>query len=556
CQRLSLLSAGEGGEAMKPNHSKQRVRCAIYTRKSTEEGLDQEFNSLDAQRESAEAYIKSQAHEGWTPVAERYDDGGFTGGNTERPGLQRLMTDIDAGKIDCVVVYKVDRLSRSLLDFAQLMRTFEQRKVAFVSVTQQFNTASSMGRLVLNVLLSFAQFEREIISERTRDKIAATRRKGKWAGGHPILGYDVDPVSLKLMVNAAEADRVRVIFDLYLEHESLLPVVQELDRRGWHNKKWQTRKGGERGGKPFDRSNLYRLLKNPAYIGKVKYKIELHAGEHAAIITPDVYEQVQVLLRRNGSTGGAIVRNQFGALLQGLLRCGPCGCAMTPTFTTRGGNRRYRYYVCTAAQRKGRGTCPSKSVPAGPLEEFVIDRIRCIGRDPELQEQVLAEARRQDGARLAELAAEEKSLVRELAACHGDVKRLSGQFRTDRTSGDLVARLAELNDRAAATEERLQALRDERQRLEAEQIDPAEASRTLAEFDEVWETLTPRERSRIIDLLVEKVEYDGSTSRVEVLFRATGIRTLAEELDSRWEEAVFNDNYISPSATITFPHLQ
>jgi site-specific DNA recombinase len=216
------------------------VRCAIYTRKSTEEGLEQEFNSLDAQRESGELFVRSQAGEGWTVLADRYDDGGFTGGNMERPALKRLMADIEAGKVDAVVVYKVDRLSRSLLDFARMMQTFEKYRVSFVSVTQQFNTATSMGRLVLNVLLSFAQFEREIISERTRDKIAATRRKGKWAGGHPILGYDVDPQGFRLVVNADEAERVRAIFKLYLQHESLLPVVRELERRGWANKRWQT----------------------------------------------------------------------------------------------------------------------------------------------------------------------------------------------------------------------------------------------------------------------------------------------------------------------------
>src|SRR4051812_368138 len=214
------------------------LRCAIYTRKSTEEGLEQEFNSLDAQRESGEAYIRSQVGEGWTLLPDRYDDGGFTGGNMDRPALKRLMADIEAGKVDAVVVYKVDRLSRSLLDFAQMMQRFEKAKVSFVSVTQQFNTASSMGRLVLNVLLSFAQFEREIISERTRDKIAAPRRRGKWAGGHPILGYDVDPNRFKLLVNPEEAERVRAIFALYLEHESLLAVVQDLDRRGWVNKWW------------------------------------------------------------------------------------------------------------------------------------------------------------------------------------------------------------------------------------------------------------------------------------------------------------------------------
>src|SRR6516225_9627777 len=220
------------------------VRCAIYTRKSTEEGLEQEFNSLDAQRESAEAFVRSQAHEGWTCSPERYDDGGFTGGNMERPALQRLLADIDVGKIDLVVCYKVDRLSRSLLDFAKMMETFEKHGVSFVSVTQQFNTATSMGRLVLNVLLSFAQFEREIIAERTRDKVAATRRKGKWTGGTPPLGYDLDPRGGRLVVNQGEAARVRAIFELYLEHQALRPVVQELARRGWVTKQRQTAKGG------------------------------------------------------------------------------------------------------------------------------------------------------------------------------------------------------------------------------------------------------------------------------------------------------------------------
>ena len=205
-----------------------RMRCAIYTRKSTEEGLDQEYNTLDAQRDSGEAYIRSQAQEGWECLSDRYDDGGFTGGNMDRPALKRLMADIEAGKVDCVVVYKVDRLSRSLLDFARMMEVFEKHHVSFVSVTQQFNTSTSMGRLVLNVLLSFAQFEREMISERTRDKIAATRRKGKWSGGMPLLGYDVDPRGSKLFVNEDEAARVRAIFELYLEHQSLMPVIQEL----------------------------------------------------------------------------------------------------------------------------------------------------------------------------------------------------------------------------------------------------------------------------------------------------------------------------------------
>jgi site-specific DNA recombinase len=365
------------------------VRCAIYTRKSTEEVVEQVFNSLDAQRESGEAFVKSQAGEGWNLLAERYDDGGFTGGNMDRPALQRLMRDIEAGKVDCVVVYKVDRLSRSLLDFALMMRTFEDHRVSFVSVTQQFNTATSMGRLVLNVLLSFAQFEREIISERTRDKIAATRRKGKWAGGWPVLGYDVDPDGFKLRVNPDEAGRVRTIFALYLEHQSLLPVVRELERRGWRNKAWTTRQGSMRGGKSFTRTSLHKLLTNAVYLGKVRYKDELHDGEHAAVVDAAVWQRVQALLGRNGHSGGAPVRNKHGATLKGLLRCVPCGCAMTPTHSTRSGTMRYHYYVCSSAQKRGWDTCPSKSFPALPLEEMVARQIRSVGQDSAVVGEVL-----------------------------------------------------------------------------------------------------------------------------------------------------------------------
>jgi site-specific DNA recombinase len=360
------------------------VRCAIYTRKSTEEGLEQEFNTLDAQRESAEAFIKSQAHDGWTCLPEHYDDGGFTGGNMDRPALKRLLADIEADKIDCVVVYKIDRLSRSLLDFAKMMDTFERNHVAFVSTTQQFNSATSMGRLVLNMLLSFAQFEREIISERTRDKIAATRRRGKWTGGHPLLGYEVDE-RCKLVVNEDEAARVRAIFALYLEREALLPVVQELARRGWTNKRWTTRKGRQRGGRLFTKTTLHQLLANVVYPGKVRYKTEVHQGEHTAIVDPETWQKAQAVLRRNGRRTRASIRTEFDALLKGLLRCAPCGCAMTPAHTRRGA-RRYQYYTCVGAQQRGWHTCPSKSVPAGEIERFVIERVRDAAKDPVRQQ--------------------------------------------------------------------------------------------------------------------------------------------------------------------------
>ncbi len=524
-------------QRQEPRATVRLIRCAIYTRKSTEEGLEQEFNSLDAQRESGEAFIRSQAGEGWALNPERYDDGGFTGGNTDRPALRRLLADIEAGKVDCVVVYKVDRLSRSLLDFAQMMVTFEKQKVAFVSVTQQFNTGTSMGRLVLNVLLSFAQFEREIISERTRDKIAATRRKGKWAGGHPLLGYDVDPNGFKLVVNPAEADRVRAIFALYLEHESLLPVVKVLETRKWKGKRWTTRKGPERGGEPFSRTSLYRLLTNVVFAGKVRYKDEVHDGEHPGIVDPGIFQKVQALLRRNGSTGGAPVRNQFGAILKGLLRCTPCGCAMSPSHTTRN-NRRYRYYLCGAAQKKGWDTCPSKSIPAEQIEKFVVDQIRCVGRDPALLRDVLTQARNQHEARTAELETEERGLGRDLSAWHKEATRLSVQLKPGEDNGELVGRLADLHERIGMVEGRVRQVREQIKSVTGQLIGGEEATRALSAFDPIWGTLTPREQARVVGLLVERVEYDGGSGKVTVAFHPTGIKTLADELAERQEEQV------------------
>src|SRR5580658_489872 len=230
------------------------IRCAIYTRKSTEEGLDQEFNSLHAQREAGEAFIKSQKHAGWTLIPKHYDDGGFTGGNLDRPALQQLLEDIEARRVDCVVVYKVDRLSRSLLDFARLVDRFDQRGVSFVSVTQQFNTTTSLGRLTLNILLSFAQFEREIIGERTSDKMSAARRKGKWVGGTPVLGYDVHPAGGRLVVNEKERRRVQEIFELYLQYHSLSAVVAELARRRWETKSRKSREGRAHTGRAFTKA--------------------------------------------------------------------------------------------------------------------------------------------------------------------------------------------------------------------------------------------------------------------------------------------------------------
>jgi site-specific DNA recombinase len=349
------------------------VRCAIYTRKSTEEGLEKEFNSLDAQRATAEAYIASQRHEGWTCLPQRYDDGGFTGGNLDRPALQQLLADIAAGQIDCVITNKVDRLSRSLLDFARIMELFDQHQVAFVSVTQQFSTATSVGRLILNVLLSFAQFERELIAERTRDKIAATRRQGKWSGGLPFLGYEVDPRTTKLRIDEVEAARVRTIFALFLEHRALRPVVRELERRGWRTKRWRTRKGKERGGRRLTRNHLRQLLSNVLYTGQIRYRNEVHPGEHRAIIDQPTWDQVQALLTRNRQASG--VRLGAAALLQELLHCLQCNSVMKPR-TLSQGSKRARAYGCSCPPVPGEPLGRAPVLAAAPVERLVVRQLQ------------------------------------------------------------------------------------------------------------------------------------------------------------------------------------
>lgn len=515
------------------NHPKEltpTVRCAVYTRKSTEEGLEQEFNSLDAQRESGESFIASQRHEGWQCLSEHYDDGGFTGGNMDRPALKRLLADIEAGQIDCVVVYKVDRLSRSLLDFARMMETFEKHGVSFVSVTQQFNTASSMGRLVLNVLLSFAQFEREMISERVRDKIAASRRKGKWSGGMPLLGYTVKET--KLVVDEVEAQRVRQIFELYLEYQSLLPTVSELNRRGWTTKHWTTKKGLQRGGRLFTKNGLYALLTNVTYIGQIRYKDEVHRGEHQSIVPDEMFRRAQSLLQRNGHTGGRAVRNKHGALLRGLLRCGPCGCAMSHTYTAKG-NRRYRYYVCGTAQQRGWSECPAPSVPAGAIERFVVEQIKCIGRDPAVVAETVRQVREQTEATIERLDHERVSLQQQL---RDDNSRLQAAAAL---SGHLerVSRLADIQERIRIAERRLTEIGNELISLRGKLVDEADVARALADFDQMWETLAPREQARVLELLVERVDYDGEHGRISLTFHATGIKSLTQELASHQEDA-------------------
>ena len=358
----------------------RKVRCAICTRVSTDERLDMEFNSLDAQREAGAAYVESQKHEGWLPVGDRYDDGGFSGGTLERPALKRLLVDIDDGRVDVVVVYKIDRLSRSLMDFAKLVEVFDRRGVTFVSVTQSFNTTTSMGRLTLNILLSFAQFKREVIGERIRDKFAASRARGMWMGGMPPLGYDV--VNRKLVVNEKEANLVRVIFKRFLGIGSATKLAQELRRAGHTTKSWTTQDGNHRPGKPIDKGAIYKILGNRVYLGEAVHKGVSYPGEHEAIIDRALWDKVHAIIGQSPRSRAANTRAQTPALLKGIL-FGADGRAMTPTHARKGG-RLYRYYVAAGLLKGDKPPGVVRRAPAAELEAAVVDQLRGLLRAPEI----------------------------------------------------------------------------------------------------------------------------------------------------------------------------
>jgi site-specific DNA recombinase len=375
------LAAGIGALDGRRRSDIRKLRCAVYTRKSSEEGLDMDFNSLDAQWESCEAYIASQRAEGWVLVPDRYDDGGFSGGTLERPALKRLLADVRAGKVDVIVVYKIDRLSRSMLDFLNLVELFENHGTTFVSVTQSFNTKDAMGRMALNILVTFAQFEREVIGERIRDKVAASRKRGKWMGGWTPLGYEVR--DRKLIIHEADAERVRSIFRRFVQLKSATLLAREL----------VAARATNRYGHVLDKGVLYKLLNNRVYIGEA-VKGTSYPGEHEAIIDRKLWDQVHAILQQSPRKRAANTRAQTPALLKGLL-FGPDSAAMSPTHTRKSG-KLYRYYISQTAMKRGETACPVRQVPAAEIERIVLDQVQTLLQTPEVIVQTWRAARKQD----------------------------------------------------------------------------------------------------------------------------------------------------------------
>ena len=446
------------------------IRCAIYTRKSTEEGLDAEFNSLDAQRESCESYIASQRHEGWREMPDRYDDGGFSGGTMERPALKRLLADAQAGRFDMVVVYKVDRLSRSLMDFSRMIELFDNQGISFVSVTQSFNTNTSMGRLTLNLLLSFAQFEREIAGERIRDKVAAMKKRGMYLGGIPPLGYDVDREAKKLVTNETEARLVRRIFKRYLALGSATELARELNGAGHTTKAWVTKAGREMPGTPWNKSQVYRVLNNVHYLGKIPHRGESFPGEHEAIVSAATWDAVQKMLATNTRAGATGPRAKTPAMLKGILKCGQCGTSMGATFARKNG-KTYRYYLCLRARKSGYDSCPVRTLPAGDIEALVMGQVRRVLQTPEIVARVCRVAR-------------------------------------EAGNGDDVASAGDAITVAPPTDQ--------------------EVISRLRDFEALWDELYPGEQARIIALVVrEAVVWDD---HLDLIFHDRGIAVLAAEV--------------------------
>lgn len=499
------------------------VRCAIYTRQSLDEG-DQEFKSVDAQRDSIRAYITSQRAMGWVALQPSYDDAGFTGADTNRPGFKRLMADVEAGRVDTIVVHKFDRLSRSLSDFALLTARLEKSGVAMCSVMEGFDTSTSTGRMMVNVVMSFAQFERESIAERTKTKMTAMRARGMWAGGNVPLGYDV--VAKRLVVNPDEAERVRAIFRLYLEKGSLLTTVEELNARGWRTKSWTGKKGQQVASYVWSIESLRQLLSRVVYRGLIKAGKKTYPGVHEAIVDEALWDAVQQRKRRMTSSPRIAGRNKYGALLKAILFCGECGSTMNHSVSGAEG-RRYQYYDCNASRRFGRNTCPSRPVPVAQIDEFVVEKVRAIGRDPALVRETVKAARAELESRTTELSAEVRR--QEL-----DARRV----REERTNlvnavaaggpgvGTLMIRVAELDDRLGQIEARVRQVQQELAAASTGAVDVEGLTRALAEFDGLWEALFVAERARVLALLIERVTFASDSSVLKITFRTNGLAGL------------------------------
>lgn len=479
-------------------------RAAIYTRKSTAKGLDeQSFTSLDAQREACEAYARSQ---GWQALPNRYDDGGFTGANTDRPAFQRLLRDVEEGRVDVVVVHRLDRLTRSLRDFVRLLADFEARGVAFVSVTQAFDSSSALGRLTLNLLASFSEFEREMIAERTRDKIRAAKRRGQWAGGHLPFGYRAE--RKRLVIDETDAQVVRTAFEEYIRGGGgLLRIARLLNARGWLNR-----------GARWNKNSVSSLIKGASAAGLVRVEGGLVNGEHEAIIDRAVWDEAQAIIERHAERPEPPIHRNAEYLLAGLLRCGACGAAYSPYATYGRGRTRYRYYRCQSRMREANDACTGANLPAEVIERYVIDRIRDLTHDDALAEDVTERLRARVKTERQLLLDRRRRLTTEVSRASEEARKVLDALHTLQGAARDIAHksLEQAGERVALAEAELAEVDHRLDALTHVDVQVEWVAQALRDFDRLWELMTQENRQRLCWALVQAVTVDEPNNRIEV----------------------------------------
>lgn len=503
--------------------AKKAILCAIYTRKSTDENLQGDFTTLDNQAEYCRSFTKTREPMGWQPYHEVYCDAGYSGKNMDRPGLSKLLADARLGKFNVVVCYKYDRLTRNTRDFLEILSVFEKQGIDFVSVTQPIDTTSPVGRLMRSILMEFAQFEREMISERTRDKLQAMMKKGKWTGGPAPLGYDLDRETKKVMVNEQEAKLVRDIFDVYRREKSMNATAAWLNARGLRAKVWTTREGRKKGGGRFFKTHLNHMLRNTIYVAKRRLKGELYPMEQPAIIDEKTFQDVQALLDENRVKRNSLNTDRHDFLFKGLVRCAACGGPMTPHFARKAGEATFLYYRCSAVNRSDRTACTVRSVRARALERFVLDQIRGLAQDAEMVQEIVRKAV-EEAEELPGLHHDRTQAAAALGKLEADLPGLMSSLAESQPNspnrGLIMEQLDVLAVRRDELRRKLTDLEGRILEVEARQVDASLLHRNLGAFMEMLERLDPKQKKDLIRLIVKEVVYDKAQSRVRLGLRA------------------------------------
>ena len=489
----------------------ENIPVAIYCRKSTDAKLQLEINSISVQRAAAQCFIQSQQHLGWYCLDEEFNDNNISGATMERPAMIRLKERIREGKVKVVIVNRLDRISRSLLQFLELMAFFDRFAVSLVSVSQNFNTADPIGKLLLSMIISFAEFERELIRDRVTERMHAARKNGQFIGGRPVLGYNIKPEGRELEIDELEAIRVHEIFALYLELRSVKATAQELKCRGWYNKKWVTRQDKVSGGNPFSPNGLHHMLTNPIYIGKVTLHGTIYEGKHDALMDPELFQQVQTMLAKNSVTEGARKRNRHSALLKSLLYCTACDSLFEHTYTKKK-TRMYRYYTCSHKRREGASTCPSPSLPAREIEELVVSQILSVGTDPKLQNMVYSQLTEVVEKKSKKHAQQKKSVKQQLTRLHQELES-SRQFDASVSMIHLLE--SKLQD-AETLLETLESATPPQMPKKREIIVALQNMRTL------WPSFNEGEKCAFIKTLIQRVDYDAVEENITLHFTDEG----------------------------------